>query len=193
MNKYNYILQLFTGYKGKFDKPFIKGEFAYATNSFVAVRIPKVFVPGVEGENEVNIESVFENEAEVASTAYSVPVESMLGILASHGAFMNRHSTCPACGGSGESECFHCGHDTECSECSGKGSFGSQANPIQSIKFSSDNIKLDAVSFNPEYVNLIAVVGSILKEEKMEVRIHNGKARVSFEGVEILVMAKNHS
>jgi hypothetical protein len=91
--------------------PFYHDGFAYATDGHLAVRIPSESFTEDKWKLERK-ETVLKSFAREGGQWWTItpPLESPIKEVA-----------CDACSGTGCDECFHCGHEAECSNCDGTG------------------------------------------------------------------------
>lgn len=98
-------------------EPWSDGEFCYATNGHVAVRVPKprgFAFPAWDALYHGELRRCFKRHELNADPLLPLPQ----GELPEH-----RSTKCDKCNGTGVVECRHCGQDTECKECDGEGEF----------------------------------------------------------------------
>jgi hypothetical protein len=112
-------------------EPFSRGDFTYATNGHIMVRVPRL--PEVTaGADIVDPEKPFLQDRRgplfdltALSRLTYTPCENCDG--AGYG------DLCEECGGTGGGECPECGHAEECEACGGKGLF-----PLEGGKTAAD-------------------------------------------------------
>jgi hypothetical protein len=105
-------------------EPFVLGGWRYATNGFVAVRMP---APGEPDESDAS--KRFDKMAEVFTSPEFAPVPWPVGpgVFADipcrtcDGEGLIGRVKCGECDGVGSCDCPHCGQDTDCDHCNGKG------------------------------------------------------------------------
>lgn len=193
-NVYDYILRISTSpTTGKFDKPFTRSGLVYATNSFLAVRmLPEKPLHQFE-EGTIEAESVFKDEKMVENHTLTLTTSEVLGLVSEYGLFLDQHRECKACGGRGEAECFHCGNDSECEDCSGSGKKG-ENNPVYQFAFTEHTMKLDKYHFTPQYLHIIGLIAAVIGDTEVTLEFRPNKVYVGFsEGTELIVMLQHKS
>lgn len=114
-----------------FGQPLRVGEFVYATDGYIAVRVAAADYPDAE-EAKVgsrfsdNILSLFwpvESECTIPWPE-GVPVMGEIKCPDCEGIGRVGTTVCANCGGDGETECFECGQDVDCDRCHGTGMMG---------------------------------------------------------------------
>lgn len=102
--------------------PFTRGEWTYATNGKIAIRVPKI--EGVP-EGEVGAEKVFPVSPRGVECLVpsDLPEDTKLECTDCKG--LGRTLKCSKCNGSGVFECDECGHVADCKICNGVGSIPS--------------------------------------------------------------------
>jgi hypothetical protein len=192
-NQYDYILSLCTSprsLKTELQAPFTNDGYLYATNSFMAVRMSpdKASKTYVEGTTKVG--EVYPREETTNQHTITIDTVDLVGALAGYGMYVDARSKCQACHGLGEEECFHCGHNSECETCSGQGVQGEEK-PVHMLKFSSHSIQLDGRYFTPQYLNIVALIALVLKQDTIVFDVRAQKAHVEFPEVEIIIMLQH--
>lgn len=190
-NKYDYILAICAAKEGKFSKPGFKGEAIYSTNSFLAVKIP-VGLPGkIYGTNETEFETVFKKEETTDKHTITLPTGQLLGMVSDYGLYIDLRRECKACHGQGESECWHCGHESECETCSGSGKTGEEI-PTHTFSFNQKSMKVDGRSFTPAYLHIVGLIAATLGDSEVKLEVRGLKAHVEFgDGVEMILMLQH--
>mgnify|MGYP000882786505 CR=1 FL=1 len=122
-----------SGNQGRMEKPWSQGEFTYASDGFVVVRIPRLAeVPEIT--NPVNAVNIFNKNPKPSEGFIPLPTTEQLGELKvcpkCHG---EAREVCPECDGDGELDLetdFNtytvtckscCGDGEDCGECNGTG------------------------------------------------------------------------
>lgn len=102
-------------------KPFTRGEFTYATDGHIGIRVPALpefphndLAPKIE-ERWIDIDAYSEYAPpDLSTTTFpETPTDEELESI-----------KCDKCDGEGEIYCHHCGYENECKECSGEGVIG---------------------------------------------------------------------
>lgn len=193
-NIYDYVLALCASTrKGELAAPFTREDKVYSTNSFLAVRIPKDRVSEEYPEGATKAEEVFPREEVTDQMTIKVNTKEMLGILSAYGFYINKRRNCEARHGHGESECFHCGHESECETCSGSGQQGEEL-PALTFSFKDQTIELEGRYFTPAYLHLVVLIGALLGDEVTTMDIRGSKAHVDYsDGTEVILMLQHRS
>lgn len=193
-NVYDYILALCTSPShGKFDKPFNRSGLVYATNSFLAVRFNTDKALHQYEEGTVEAESVFKAKNIVNPHVLTLTTHEILGLVSQYGLFLDNRRECKACNGRGEAECFHCGNDSECEECSGSGKNG-EAKPVYTFAFTEKTMKLDKYHFTPQYLHIVGLIAAVIGDTEVRLEFRPDKLYVGFsDGTEMIVMLQHKS
>lgn len=106
------------------ETPFVKNGWKCATDGRIAIRVKtdEQDTPRPEGRRRdfPNVAGAFELAAMKHQTAILLP--DITECPECQGKFLSEAVVqCDECGGTGETECFHCGHDMDCEECDGSG------------------------------------------------------------------------
>lgn len=193
-NQNDYVLELFKG-RDRFSAPFkvLDDGFVYATNSFMAVRIdekiPSREYKKIEGSD--GVPKVFDQSASMSTSKITVHVDTVLGILATHGLHIDKEKKCTECDGTGESSCWHCGSDSECEDCDGTGKLQAGATPIKSVRFTKTQIELNGTTFTAEYLNAVLITALIRGVNVFIIDVHGSKAFIDLGAFEIILMTCN--
>ena len=193
-NIHDYILALcVSSRKGDLAHPFTRQDKVYATNSFLAVRMPKDR-PSVEyTEGKTEAEQVFPKEETTDATTIKIETSELLGIVSAYGFYINKRKNCEACHGSGEDECFHCGHESECESCQGSGQQGEEI-PALTFTFRDQTMELNGKHFTPAYLHIVALIGAVLGEKEIVLDCRGSKAHVDYsDGTEVILMLQHRS
>lgn len=192
-NKFDYILAICASAEGRFKKPGLRNGFIYSTNSFLAVRVPVGLHGKIYDSNETEFKSVFAKEE--TTDQYTIKMETgrLLGMISDYGLYMDLRRECKACHGTGENECWHCGHESECDDCGGSGKKG-ETKPAHTFSFSKNTITVDGRSFTPAYLHVIALIAATLGDPEVSLEVRGSKAYVQYsEGVEAILMLQHGS
>lgn len=102
--------------------PFTIGEYTYATDAHTLIRIPNKLIDFeiVNPEKLVDPVSIVEREIGENAGRYMLNMNDLRTVLDGI-EYVDIYADCENCGGSGEIECPHCGHEDECEECDGTG------------------------------------------------------------------------
>lgn len=105
--------------RGSMSSPWSRGEWTYATNGHIAVRVPRR--PDVTREDGPDLQSVMDKSPEATSMQpipdYTRPATRPCTTCRGAG----KVTLCRSCEGEGSYECGECGQDAECDDCRGKG------------------------------------------------------------------------
>ena len=190
-NIYDYILNLCVAQSGNFTKPFIRNGMVYATNSFLAVRMPADRTENVFEEGKTEVEAVFEKDKTTDLHNIYMRTNELLGVVSQYGMYLNNRKNCVACHGNGEEECFHCGNMTECETCVGKGTTGYEV-PTATFAFRDHTMMLDDKHFSPLYLHTVALVAAALRNTEIKIECRGEKAYIKYDdGTEMIVMMQH--
>ncbi len=102
-------------------QPFTIGEYTYATNGRVAVRVPKIEEVPENPKAPKTIPRLVENAAAFNGETFPMPLLPPPDLeTCKHCEGFGRFNTCPQCDGSGDVEC-NLGHYHKCELCDGDG------------------------------------------------------------------------
>lgn len=115
-------------------EPFCHGGFEYATDSAIMIRVPtdKPDSPTFSGDGKQfptagNYWEMYKPNFKREFCDYFPVdyVDKLAPCLACEATGLASHELCVKCEGEGCTECFECGHESECGECDGDGFVGS--------------------------------------------------------------------
>lgn len=193
-NAYDYILSICASPSPrKFDKPFTRNGLVYSTNSFLVVRVNEHKPLHKWDIAETEVEPLFKAEETTDPHRLTLTTSELLGLVTQYGFFLDRRRECIACHGRGEAECFHCGNDSECEDCSGSGQNG-ENKPVYQFAFTETTMKLDKYHFTPQYLHIIALIAAVIGDTEVMLEFRQEKVYVGFsEGTELIVMLQHKS
>lgn len=131
-------------------EPFRKGEFTYATNGHILIKIFSIQVPDNNFlENTLDVEKVY-NEAvkddlieyDFSRIKFDVPKEPVYENL-----------ICDICNGEGDCTCDKCGYCHDCSNCGGKGTL--RGKKIGEQYSYGSKVRVNGVFYNAKYWKII--------------------------------------
>ncbi len=114
-------LEVFCGEYEKHKKPFSGGNYVYATDGRMALRVDKVRIEATyeAGEYGLKIDELIEKAAKDKPIDFKADFE-LIPCRNCRATGLNRK--CPDCEGTGVVECCECGQDRDCPDCDGNGS-----------------------------------------------------------------------
>lgn len=194
----DYVLQLCCSTRNRFQKPFTKEGYVYATNSFIIVRVKAdSFEDGaypipedVNAGRGVRVRDAVYGFGTEQPVSYEMRTSDLLGMLSLYGAYVTKRAECAACKGSGEGECPHCGNETECEDCGGSGKTGEGESPIL-FKFREHSIELNGTKMDPQYLNVIVLAHAIAGVETVHLTMTKEKIHSACGPFEFVLMAQH--
>ena len=152
INNYEKVLQTCcsddAGIRIWMEAPFTIGEFTYATDSYMMLRVPNSFLSmeykSVRDLSNLAIPQMFDTTP--AALYYFSPkkLQQLLGSLPQVPEIKEANDVCGECDGDGEMECEHCGSMVECDNCKGTGYL---YEPTGRMVTKNTNVKIGEIVF----------------------------------------------
>ena len=147
--------------------PFNIGEFTYACNGNIAVRVPRI--EGATGVGEEKLPSLFDSAKTPDSFVEIDAVEIKTEFLVCNDcAGLGYFKRCKDCEGTGFKACDNCGHEEECETCKGEGQTADKSGEKDCIKCKAtgqiiidQHFLLGGSKFKREYINLISTLPNV--------------------------------
>jgi hypothetical protein len=202
---YDYILNLFVGHddhhRERLHHPHLHDGNVYATNAYVAVKIPaeKLAFQYESIEYFPNVEKVLQEAKEQATGTLMVCTKELAQTLAKCRVILEKQK-CECCEGAGSIECEHCGSDVDCKACAATGK-KEELVPFARMEVTTgtdntDNfIKMDnGHFFSPNLLNFILLTALVLNKPSFTLQYseYDKASIVVMDDVEIIVMPKKH-
>lgn len=209
-NNYDFISKMFVSTRNiklELTRPFTKDGHTYATDGFRAIKIRQDLM-GMEYDamNGVpDVEKLMAKAVEDEGELYTFKISEMLGMLAAHDIRVETigiDMECKTCEGTGQEECFECGHWSDCEVCDGTGGEKKNRGRIKvKVAVTQNNkdyefnaIEIEGMKFNAEYWGSAVMALAFAGFDEMTVKFvrqndTHGMAVFMMEGVQILVMS----
>ena len=198
-NQYDLIARMFvstSSIKKELTRPFRKGNKIYATDSFMAIQIDDDLVGGeyTESSDDPKADVLFEKIRK--ESTYRFAIDQLLGMMSAYDIKIEMtglQTKCEECDGSGDDECYECGHWKECESCNGSGKGNDQPSRVK-VDFDSGNkwngIGIEDLRINAQFLGTALIAMRLsgsehvdLIEEKDRLIIRNNA------GMTIIIMA----
>ena len=127
--------------RGYLMHPFRWGDFTYAIDGHICVR-----VPAMESDPPATTDCVSQKKLDELLSMHPSPEFAPLRVKLPD----QEINVCAQCGGVGEYECPHCGHDGECEKCEGKGMIEVET-----------SVSIGGVHFRAQYIRKIAALPNV--------------------------------
>jgi hypothetical protein len=178
-----------SGYNKKMEKPWSRGDFTYASDGFIVIRVPRR-EDCPEIENPVNAEAIFNVTPEPVDGFIALPSIEKIGEL----------KVCPKCKGKALEECPECDgegeldirsdfntYTVECKSCGGEGDECAECHGAGNIE-PTPTVEIGGSMFTTPYIRaLIALPGA-----QIAVNRDSRKASwIKFKGGDALLMARS--
>lgn len=165
-------------------KPFSVGEFTYATDGRIAVRVPRLPDVG-EIEKPVGVERLFREGYKPTAPAHEIPELTFRDLECKMCEGNGKIRKCYDCDGEGEREC-DMGHTHKCDTCDGDGGFASDSEKGEPCFKCGGTGKIpDAIGVGigvGTFSNLLLAKIRGLPECKMHVESNTSVATFTFNG-----------
>lgn len=196
MNKYDYILKMCCSSDRSrlaLRTPFYQGATTYATDSCIAVCIPKRRCAGDYSnapDNTPNCKEVLPRLEGKYSKTQIIDRDELFGKIADFNIEFERE-ICEDCDGEGSVECHECGVWKDCDYCDASGKKGNEE-PFAQFEISdgsfSPSIKMAENHLNPNFVNKVAIAAAVLGKKKIAVTHYEECSKFELGSVKFYIM-----